>query len=110
MMFFDKIRQLFTGSKQEIKDRDGIYIYVKCGKCGAPVRIRADRRHDLQRDFDSDTGGFILRKEVMDGSCFSLFYFTVHFDAAYHITAREIEGGEFITWEEYETLTHPSAT
>ncbi len=104
-MLFDKLRDLFIGSG-EPHDKNGIYTYVKCAKCGAPVTVRADKLHDLQRDFES--GGYILRKEVMDGTCFSLFYFTIHFDSAYRITKREIEGGEFITREEYQRLAHPT--
>ncbi len=102
-MVFDKIRNLFSGSGQG--DATGIYFYVKCGKCGAPVKIRADRRHDLQRDFDS--GGYVLHKEVMDGTCYQLFYFEVRFDARYNVVEREIEGGEFITEEAYRSLTQP---
>jgi hypothetical protein len=67
---------------------------------------RAIKIWETQRDFES--GGYILRKEVMDGTCFSLFYFTIHFDSAYRITKREIEGGEFITREEYQRLAHPT--
>ncbi len=101
-MVLNKLRSLFQGSHKPA-DPDGIYAYVKCGKCGTPLTIRADKRHDLQRDFDGD--GYIWRKEVMDGKCFKLFYFTLHFDEAYHITDREIEGGEFISKEAYTRLT-----
>ena len=104
-MVLNKLRAWFQGSAQPT-DPQGIYIYVKCSKCGAPVKIRADKAHDLQRDFDS--GGYSLRKEVMDGSCFQLFYFTLHLDAAYRITDREIENGEFITAEDYLRLTQPT--
>ncbi len=109
MEFLKKIGEFIFGSSSgELRDPDGIYLYIKCDKCGAPVRIRADKRHDLQRDFD--TGNYVLRKEIMDGSCFSLMYATVHFNAHYQITSQEVEGGEFITWEAYKALTQPSAT
>jgi hypothetical protein len=104
MMVFDRLRKLFAGSSQG--DAAGIYFYVKCGKCGAPVKIRVDRRHDLQRDFDQS--GYILQKEVMDGTCFRIFNFTVRFDSRYHIVEREIDGGAFITEEEYQSLTEAS--
>ena len=101
MGLLKKIGQtLFGGSDASGQDRDGIYFYVKCGKCGTPVRIRADKRNDLSRDMDS--GGYILRKEIMDDTCFRLMYATLHFDAGYHIVDRSIEGGEFITQEEFE--------
>ncbi len=107
MGFLKRIaRALFGSSEGEFRDREGIYLYVKCGRCGAPVQVRADKRHDLQRDYDS--GGYVLRKEIMDGTCFSLMQATVRFDAAYRIIDREIEGGEFISYEEYKALTKPT--
>ncbi|MBN2392309.1 MAG: hypothetical protein JXR84_16390 [Anaerolineae bacterium] len=108
MSFLDKLRKLFFGSADsQLRDPDGIYFYVKCDTCGAPVRIRADKHHDLQRNFEH--GGYTLRKEIMDGGCFSLIYATLRFDEAYRIVEREIEGGTFITWEEYQVLTQPVA-
>ena len=97
---------LFGSSEGEIHDPDGIYLYVKCNRCGAPVRVRADRRHDLQRDYD--TNEYILRKEIMDGTCFSMMQATVRFGPDYRIIDQQIEGGEFITWEEYKELTTSS--
>ncbi|MGC9397813.1 MAG: hypothetical protein ACP5HM_01610 [Anaerolineae bacterium] len=103
-MVFDKIRNLFTGSGRG--DATGIYFYVQCARCGTPVKIRVDRHYDLRRDFEQ--GGYILHKEVMDGTCFQLFHFKVRFDEGYHIVEREIEGGAFITEDEYQALARPS--
>jgi len=100
------IEAVFSSGGGEIRDPDGIYLYIKCGRCGAPVRVRADRRHDLQRDYDS--GGLILRKEVMDGTCFNLIQTTTRFDAGYKIIDQQIDGGEFISWEEYTELNTPT--
>lgn len=109
MGFLKKIIDTIFGSPdQEIKDRDGIYLYVQCNKCGAPIRVRADKHHDLQRDYD--TGEFVLNKEIMDGSCFSLIHATVRFDPSYRIIDQEIKGGKFITWEAYHELTKPAET
>ena len=104
MGFLKKIKTaLFGAAGSEIKDKEGIYFYVKCDKCGAPVRIRVNKYHDLQRD--EDGGGFVLHKEIMDGTCFRLMYATVHFDYNHNIIEQEVEGGEFITWETYKTMT-----
>lgn len=107
MGFLKKLFEGIFGGEGQIRDRDGIYIYVQCDKCGAPVRVRADKHHDLQRDLEH--GGYVLRKEIMDGTCFQLMYATLHFDAAYNVVDREIEGGEFITHEEYQEMTTPAA-
>ncbi len=106
MGFLKKIVDSIFGSAEgEVRDPDGIFLYVKCSRCGAPIRIRADKRHDLQRDYD--TNEYILRKEIMDGTCFSLMQATVRYNAAYQVVDREIEGGEFISRDEYQELTAP---
>jgi hypothetical protein len=103
-MVFDKIRELFTGSSEG--DSEGMYFHVKCGKCGTPLRIRVDKRHDLRRDFDQ--GGYVVDKDLMDSTCFRLFHFTIRFDDNHRIVERDIEGGEFITEEAYRSLTESS--
>lgn len=106
MGFLKKIKAaIFGAADGEIKDKEGIYFYVKCSKCGSPVRVRVNKLHDLHRN--EDYGGFVLRKEIMDGSCFRLMYATVRFDHNRKIIEQEIEGGEFIDWETYRALTQP---
>ncbi len=106
MGFLKRIIEAVLGSDGgDVRDPDGINLYIRCDRCGAPVRIRADKRHDLQRDYDS--GELILRKEVMDGTCFKLIQTTTRFDAGYKIIDQQIDGGEFISWEEYKKLTAP---
>ncbi len=96
-----KLKEALLGSPTgKTRDPDGIYLYVKCEKCGATLRVRADKRHDLQRDYD--TGEYVLRKEMMDNSCFNLMQATVRFDPSYKIVERQIEGGTFISREDYE--------
>jgi hypothetical protein len=98
------IRQALFGSPTgEIRDRDGIYLYLRCSQCGAPVRVRIDKGHDLQRDYD--TGGFVVHREVMDGTCFALMQATVHLDARLQIVDSTVMGGELISWENYRALT-----
>jgi hypothetical protein len=80
---------------------------VKCAKCGTPVRVRADRQHDLLRDYDE--GGYVLHKDVMDSNCYSLFHFEIRFDERYNVVERKIEGGEFISHEEWREQTRPEA-
>jgi hypothetical protein len=64
------------------------------------MRIRVDRRFDLRRDYEQ--GGFRLDKEIMDGTCFSLMMARVRFDAGQRIVEQELEGGIFLTRQEYE--------
>ncbi len=90
------------GEKKQTGDPDGIYFFLQCGHCGEKLRVRADKRHDLQRDYDS--GRLTWRKEIMDARCFRIMYATVVFDASYRVQTQEVEGqGRFISEEEYRT-------
>jgi hypothetical protein len=107
MGFLRKLKDALLGSGSTGSgDPDGIYLYVKCDKCQSTLRIRVDKRHDLQRDYD--TGEYVLNKEMMDSSCFNLMQATIRFDSSYHIVDQEIEGGEFITEEAYRAVQSAS--
>ncbi len=105
MGFMKRIRDAILGTAAgEPRDPTGIYLYAKCDRCGAAVRVRVDKAHDLLRDYES--GGFVLNKEIMDGTCFALMLATVHFSPRYTIRSSEIQGGKLISWEEYSTSRH----
>lgn len=104
----DFLRRLFGGGAERGGD-NALMLYVRCSRCGAPLRVRVDLRNELYPEYgDMETSGFVLRKEMMDSKCFRLMYATVRFDARRREVEREIEGGTFITREEYERLTAQS--
>lgn len=91
------LKKLFGGEK-EYKDEHGIYFYVQCDHCGDKVQLRADKRHDLNRA----EGGYVWRKTIVDSRCFRKMPTVVHLDRDYNVIHKEIEGGHYITKEEYE--------
>jgi hypothetical protein len=96
------LKNLFGGGGGgDSGDRDALWLYVKCNKCGAPVAIRVDLRNDISVDYE--TGGKYLRKEIMDSTCFQLMYADVQFDGTGKISEKSIQGGTFLTKEEYDT-------
>ena len=100
MGFLDKIRSLFTGAASAgPADPHGIWLHFRCDKCGAVVRMRADRRNDLNRE--DGPGTFLLRKEVMDDSCFQLMNAEIWLDTNYNVVTAEVSGGQLISEEEY---------
>ncbi len=99
MGFLKRLSSLLTGGAEREGDRDAYWLYVQCDRCGEKLRLRVDRQYEIQPDYDE--GGYVLRKEIMDGRCFQLMYAEVHFDAGMRVTARDIRGGSFITPEEY---------
>jgi len=100
-MIWRRIRELFGRGAPE-GDPDAIWLYVQCGRCGAPVAVRADRRYDLNPDEAGE--GYRLVKEIMDDRCFRLMRAEVRLDAQYRVVERTIEGGRFLSAEEYHAL------
>ena len=87
-------------------DENASYYYLKCNKCGEVIRIRIDRRWDLEQEFDEGGGdavtGYVSRKEVMGTKCFQMLRLTVQFDRGYRETEKQLSGGTFVGQEEYE--------
>lgn len=99
------LRRLFGG--QSSPPDQALHLYVRCGRCGAPVHVRIDLFNDLAVEFgDGESiSGYRLRKEIMDARCFRLIYADLTFDRNRREQSRAIEGGEFISREEFERLT-----
>jgi hypothetical protein len=99
-------RKLFSGGNpplpksSDTSDPNALWLYVQCGKCGAPLAIRVDTRNDISIDYES--GGRYLRKEIMDSTCFQLMYAQVRFDSNGKIAEQSIERGTFLTKDEYD--------
>ena len=106
MGFMDALRRIFgggTGTPSESGDPHGLWYHFRCGRCGSVVRIRADRRNDLNREEGPCT--YILRKDVMDNTCFQLMRAELWLDDSYNVVTSEVSGGKLISQEEYEEAT-----
>lgn len=97
----------FFGDKNAAKptetayaDSQGVYFYVQCERCGAPVRLRADKQYDLI----NEGGGYVWHKTIVDNRCFRPMPTVVYLDSAYKMVSHEITGGRYLTQEEYEAL------
>lgn len=94
------LKKLFGGVEKSPKkyvDKQGVYFYVQCDNCGARVRLRADKQHDLQ-----NTGqGYEWHKTVVDSRCFRRMQTVVQLNQSYQMVSHEITGGRFMTEEEY---------
>jgi hypothetical protein len=97
------LRRLFGGSSPS----DGaIHLYVRCARCGAPVHVRVDPRNDLAIEYgeEDDAASYRLIKEIMDSRCFRLMRADIEYDRSRREINRQIEGGTFISKEEYDQL------
>jgi len=99
------LRRLFSGSSAATSD-SAIHLYVRCNRCGAPVHVRVDTRNDLLIEYgdEDDTTGYRLIKEIMDSRCFRLMRAEIEYDRGRREISRTIEGGAYISKEEYDQL------
>jgi len=102
------IKKLFgaQGKKpSEYIDTRGVYFYVRCDHCGTIVKLRADKEYDLERM----ANGYEWHKTVVDSRCFRRMPTVVMLDADFQVVDAEINGGKYVTEEEYlRSLQPPS--
>jgi len=103
MSFLKKIASAL--SPKGAKEGEGLWVYVRCSKCGEAIKTRIDLSHDLTPNYTAEgrVTNYIVRK-VLIGSrrCFEPIEVKLTFDAQRRVSSREIAGGEFISREEYE--------
>ena len=99
------LRRLFGASGAATSD-GAFHLYVRCNRCGAPVHVRIDPRNDLLIEYgdEDDATGYRLIKEIMDSRCFRLIRAEIEYDRGRHELNRQIEGGTFISKDEYDQL------
>jgi hypothetical protein len=104
--FFGRIADWLQGSgspqqtdNQVDADKDGFFFYVACDNCDNHLRLRVGRSYDLERE---ENGGYSWRKTIVDGRCFRKMEARVLFDSSYRVVEKEIEGGRFVSREEWE--------
>ena len=96
MNWFKKIFQFLN-----TKEREALFLYVKCDACGTIIKIRVDLMRDLQSTYQETGVQYELRKEAMDNKCFKKMTIQVEFDGNKDVLSRNIEGGSFVSEEEF---------
>ena len=97
------------GAGQAPADPNALWFHFRCQRCGQVVRIRVDKRNDLNRA-EEGPGALLLRKEVMDARCFQLMSAEIWLDSGYRVVTSAVSGGELISQEEYEASIAPPAS
>ncbi len=98
MGFLNKLTSVF-GAKPSQQPDEAIHVYVECERCKSKVHVRLDKRHDLSA---GEEGGYFVRKEIMDSKCFRLMSAELVLDSSYRIQRQDLQGGRFISKEEFE--------
>ncbi|MCL4534165.1 MAG: hypothetical protein M1370_03270 [Bacteroidetes bacterium] len=101
MGFLDGLRSLFTGLSSG--DMYAMYIYVRCQRCGEKVRLRMDRRFDLEQEFGENlVTGYVANKDILGRNCPNLIRVHIEYDQNFRPRTQEVHGGQLITRQEYE--------
>lgn len=97
-------KRLFGGGERSADDK-ALHLYIKCQRCSRPVHVRVDLERDLAADYgDTAAEGYEYNKDVMDDRCFRMMRAQLRFDARRNELSRQVEGGTFISQQEYEAL------
>jgi hypothetical protein len=101
------LRRLFgQGGTGKARDPDGLWVYVRCKRCGQVNATRISLRNEPSIDY-GESGQIVgshVRKVLVSGTnrCFHPVEVLLTFDPAKRLTNRQISGGELITREQYE--------
>jgi hypothetical protein len=115
MSFFGRLaRALLGGGTGGGRHDDGaggnaFWLYVKCSHCGEKIRVRVSREHDLSAEFEGGDfpSAYYVHKEIIGNSCFRRIKVDLYFDGRRQLSQQKIDGGTFISAEEYQA---PSLT
>jgi hypothetical protein len=103
MSFLKKIASAL--SPKDAGEGEALRVYVRCDKCGETIKTRIDLSHDLTPNYSAEgrVTDYVVRK-VLIGSqrCFEPIEVKLTFDSQRRVSSREINGGQFISEEEYK--------
>lgn len=102
MAIWDAIRSWFQPAGG---DRAGQWIYVECERCGEVIKSRVDLAHDLTPEYgpsDRPEGYFTRKVLIGSGPCFQQIEVELEYDRNKQLTSRDIQGGSFVSRQDYE--------
>ncbi len=104
MGFWERVLGFLTGG-QGVADPMAYWVYVRCDKCGEPLKARIDLRNELSAEFGErreDTVYTTRKVLIGSGRCHAPVEVRLTFDWRRNPLRREIAGGAFITEAEYQ--------
>ncbi|HEX9116987.1 MAG TPA: hypothetical protein VGA61_13035 [Anaerolineae bacterium] len=107
MGFLDRLLKSLTGggARSGQPAADERRVYVQCTRCDEPLAVRVDMRNEPSLADDGET--YIVRKGLVGSGkrrCFQTIEVILKYNANKQETDRQVNGGRFITAEEYEAL------
>ncbi len=103
MGFWERVLNIITRG-QGVPDPMEYWVYVRCDKCGEPLKARVDLRSELSATFGEkreDTTYFCRKVIVGSSGCYQPVEVTLTFDARRDLVRQEVSGGSFLSENEY---------
>jgi len=98
-MFFRK-KKRDVSTNPFYKERNFMRIYIKCGRCGNVMEFRILNERDLVISYDG-VSTYMIDKLYVCPKCYNQISVKAGFKGNLKPIYVEINGGEFITKEEY---------
>ncbi len=101
MSFLKKLADMFSPPRSP--SDYAYWVTVRCSRCGEEIRSRVDLRNDLSIEYgDNGAVTYFCRKGLVGEKCYQQIEVEMTFDANHKLIEQSIQGGKFITQEEYE--------
>lgn len=98
------LKKLFGGGDKKPAD-SGVYLYIRCDKCGEVIRIRLEPKYEFVAQ---DDGSYRSRKVIIGSQCFTRIDATFHFDPQQQLLNADLNGGQLVDESEW-TPPSPAA-
>ena len=100
MNILKKIFEFFITGVSSTSLDDAFFMVIKCGMCNEEIRVRVNKKYDLQSNYlDSDGPAWTLQKEVMGNKCNNLIKVHLEFNSRYKVVNQDITNGELVELE-----------
>ena len=100
MGLLKKLSRLLAPSAK-VEER-AYWLYVQCNRCGEKIKSRVDLYNDLSPIYNEEVVTYFCRKILIGQQrCYQKVEVEMNFDERRQLTDRQINGGGFITEEEF---------
>ncbi len=80
---------------------DAFVIYSRCGNCGEVFQTRIRRSSEVFQTFGQEPGAYLIDKELIGSKCMNRIRIKIHLSETYRPMDLHIDGGAFLTEDEY---------
>ncbi len=89
------LKKIFSPLKER-SERNSIWLYIECQKCGNRLKMCIHPETDLIRGYSKDEAPYTLHKETLDNKCFNPIIIDIQYDKELKELSKKIEGGRFM--------------